>query len=154
MKRIKVIGILIAAVATVAVLAGTYMFFKPHRNVQETSVFAELKVGELIAEFTKDAGQANSKYLSSDGNSRVLIIEGQVTSISSNQDGEKVIVLKDDGAKAGLSATFTAASSPNTESVKIGDKIRIKGAITAGNSYDADLDLYEHAILVQCDIVK
>ncbi len=154
MKRMKLIGIFISAAVIIAIVAGTYIFFKPHRNVQETDVFAELRVNELTEEFSKDAGQANSKYLSSDGNSKVLIIEGRVDNISVNQAGEKVIILKDEGSKAGLSATFTTATSPHTESIKVGDIIRIKGAITAGNSFDADLDLYEHAILVQCDIVK
>jgi hypothetical protein len=36
----------------------------------------------------------------------------------------------------------------------VGDIVKIKGAITAGNRYEADLELYENAILVQCDIVK
>jgi hypothetical protein len=54
----------------------------------------------------------------------------------------------------GVSATFTKQTSANTMAVKVGDIIKIKGAITAGNRYDADLDLYEHAILVQCDIEK
>ena len=153
-KTIKRIGLVILAGIIIAGSIGAYMFFKPHRNVQATAAFAELKVADLVNEFTADAAKANAKYLASDGNSKVLIVEGRVIKISDNQSGEKVIVLKDEGAKVGVSATFTKATMANTESIKVGDVIKIKGAITAGNSYDADLDLYEHAILVQCDIVK
>jgi len=154
MKTMKRIGLAVLAGIIIAGSIGAYMFFKPHRNVQSTEAFAKLKVQELVNEFTADAAKANAKYLASDGNSKVLIVEGRVSNISTNQNGEKVIVLKDEGSKVGVSATFTKKTNPNTASVKVGDVIKIKGAITAGNSYDADLDLYEHAILVQCDIVK
>ncbi len=148
------IGLVILAGIIIAASIGAYMWFKPHRNVQATKAFAELKVNELISEFSADAKAANAKYLANDGNSKVLIVEGHVSKVSTNQNGETVIVLKDEGAKVGVSATFTQKTSPNAQSVKVGDIIKIKGAITAGNSYDADLDLYEHAVLIQCDIVK
>ena len=153
-KTMKRIGLVALAGIIIAGSIGAYMWFKPHRNVQETKAYAELKVQDLVNEFTADAAKANAKYLASDGNSKVLIVEGRVSKISTNQNGEQVIVLKDEGAKVGVSATFTQKTSPNVESVKAGDIIKVKGAITTGNSYDADLDLYEHAILVQCDIVK
>jgi RecJ-like exonuclease len=153
-KSMKRIGLVILAGVVIAGSIGAYLFFKPHRDVQATNAFAELKASELVSEFTTDAGKANAKYLASDGNSKVLIVEGRVSKISDNQNGEKVIVLKDESAKVGVSATFTKATTANTQSIKVGDIVKIKGAITAGNRYDADLDLYEHAILVQCDIVK
>lgn len=153
-KTMKRIGLVIIVGVIIAGSIGAYLFFKPHRNVQETSAYATLKVQELTNEFTADAVKANAKYLASDGNSKVLIVEGRVSKISTNQNGEQVIVLKDEGAKVGVSATFTQQTSANTLAVKAGDIIKIKGAITAGNRYDADLDLYEHAILVQCDIEK
>jgi len=151
MKRI---GLVMLAGIVIAGLIGTYLFFKPHRDVQATSAFAELKASKLVSEFTADAGKANAKYLASDGNSKVLIVEGRVSKISDNQNGEKVIVLKDEGAKVGASATFTQTTSLSVGTIKVGDVVKIKGAVTAGNRYDADLDLYEHAIIVQCDIVN
>ena len=145
-------GILV--IILIAVSIGAYMWFKPHRDVQATKAFAEMKTSELLQEFSADANAANAKYLSRDGNSKVLVVEGRVSKISTNQSGEAVIVLKDKGAKVGVSGTFTQKTSPNTAGIKEGDIIKIKGAITTGNSYDADLDLYEHAVLVQCDIIK
>ncbi|HEX9512550.1 MAG TPA: hypothetical protein VF939_18790 [Puia sp.] len=153
-KTMKRIGIII--LSGVIIVAGivAFMWFKPRRNVQATTAYAELKVQDLVNQFSADVAGANAKYLASDGNSKVLIVIGRISNISTNQNGDKVIVLKDPGAKVGVSATFTPQTSPDAESVKVGDMIRIKGAITAGNRYDPDLDLYEHAVLVQCDIVK
>lgn len=153
-KTIKRAGIILLTGILLVAGAGLYMWFKPHRDVQATKAFATLKVNELIQEFTTNAKVANEKYLSRDGNSKVIVVEGRVSKISVNQSGETVIILKDEGAKAGVSGTFTVKTSPDANGVKEGDIIKIKGAITAGNSYDADLDLYEHAVLVQCDIVK
>jgi uncharacterized protein (UPF0333 family) len=153
-KTIKRIGLVILAGLLIAGSVGAYMLFKPHRNVQATKAYAGLNAQDLVNEFIADAAKANAKYLASDGNSKVLIVEGRVSSISANQNGEKVIVLKNEGAKAGVSATFTQKTSPKAEAVNVGDIIKVKGAITAGNSYDADLDLYEYATLVQCDIIK
>lgn len=139
---------------SIAVGIGAYLWFKPHRNVQSETVFAQLSPTALVDEFTADPEKANAKYLSDDGNSKVLIIKGKVSKISTNQIGETVILLKDDLLKAGVSATFTQETNAHTSGIKIGNIIRIKGAITAGNRYDKDLDLYENAILIQCDIVK
>jgi hypothetical protein len=153
-KTLKKIGLLILAGIVLAIGVATYLFFKPHRNVQAMDAFATLTAKALTDEFTVNASAANAKYLASDGNSKVLIVKGLVSKISENQNGEKVIILKGNGAKVGVGCTFTKQTSANTTGIKLGDEIEIKGAITAGNRYDADLDLYENAVLVQCDIVK
>ncbi len=153
-KKTRIVGLIILAGITIAVTAGAYLWFKPHRDVQSTEAFATLTVNELTNEFNTDAAKANAKYLSSDGNSKVIIVEGTVNKIITNQAGEKVLILKDGGAKAGVSATFTLETSTKLEKLSIGDNVKIKGAITTGNSYDSDLDLYEDAVIIQCDIVN
>jgi hypothetical protein len=150
-KTIKRICLILFAGIIIAGSIGTYLFLKPHLNVEKTSAYETLKSKNLTKEFTADAAKANAKYPASDGNSKILIVEGRVSKISTNQNGEQVIVLKDEGAKAGVSATFTQQTSANTLAAKVGDIVKIKGAITAGNRYDKELDLYEHAILVQCN---
>lgn len=153
-KVLKKLALICLTGMIIAGAVAAYLFFKPHRDVQQTNAYATVQVKELTGEFEKDAAAANTKYLASDGNSKVLIVEGRVNKISTNQNNEQVIVLKDEGAKVGVSGTFTKETSDHLGTIKVGDIIRIKGAITAGNRYDADLDLYEHAVLVQCDVVK
>lgn len=153
-KKLKRILLLFLIIILGGLGTALYMWFKPHRDVQSSKAFAKLTTAELVAEFSTNPAKSNAKYLSSDGNSKVLIIEGRVSKISTNQIGETVILLKEDSAKVGVSATFSEKTNANIISVKLGDIIKIKGAITVGNSYDKDLDLYENAILLQCDIVK
>jgi hypothetical protein len=153
-KTFMRIGILALLIIISVLLAVVYLINKPHRNVQSADVFAETPIEELLNEFTSDPARANEKYLSSDGNSKVLIVDGPVFSITTNQKNEKVILLKHPNLKVGVSCTFTEHTNTHILKIKIGEIVKIKGAITAGNSYDADLDLYTHAILIQCDLVK
>lgn len=142
-----------AAVLLSITLAITgYLWFKPHRDVQRSKVFATVTVKELINEFSLDVAAANKKYLSADGNSKVLEVDGIVHNITKNQNSETVIVLMEQGSNVGVSATFLKNNSEMASALKPGDHIKVKGAITAGSSYDADLDLYEHVVLIQCSL--
>jgi hypothetical protein len=151
-KIIKALAWLVFTAFLSAVAVGVYLWNKPHRNVQQSDVYAEIQVNDLLNEFDKNADMANKKYLSSDGNSKILIVDGKVFSIGTNLNEQQVILLKENGAKVGVRCTLISAA--DTDQVKPGNYIRIKGAITAGNSYDAGLDLYEDALLTQCAIVK
>lgn len=140
----------------VLILAGyaMYQYFKPHRNILAGAADAELTVESLVQEFSENPDKANKKYLSSDGNSSILIIKGSVNKMSTNLSGEKVIELKNDSSKVGLLASFSKSSSAELARVKKGDIISVKGRITAGNHFDADLNLYENAILVEASLYK
>jgi len=151
LQRLIWTGLVLLGLTILVVL---YIFNKPHRDIQKTKAFAELQIKDLLNEFTADPGKANAKYLSSDGNSKVLIVAGSVHSISLNQNNEKVIVLKETDSKVGVSCTFTEKTNSHSDGIKIGDNIKIKGAITAGNGYDNDLDIYYNAVLTGCDLIK
>lgn len=129
-----------------------YLWFMPQRDVQSEKAYARLSVRELVTEFSRNPQQANARYLSSDGNSKILLLSGRVQSITKNQQQEKLVVLAEPGAPAAVNCSFTAAASRHLDGIKAGDSITVKGAITAGNQYDADLDLVENAVMVQCDL--
>ena len=143
-----------AAAAVLFTVYAFYLWNKPHRNVQNVKAFASVTAEGLVKEFSDDPAAANQKYLSSDGNSKVLIVTGRISSISMNQKQEKMVLLKEEDHPVGVMCTFAAATNAHTEGMKPGDIIHVKGAITSGSSYDKDLDLYEHALLVQCDVAK
>jgi tRNA(Ile2) C34 agmatinyltransferase TiaS len=150
-KRIALLG----GIAVIAGLSvGLYVFFKPHRNVQKEKAFATISAKELTKAYTTDAKKANELYLSADGNSKVLVVTGVISKISTNQAGEQVVLLMDDGEHVGVQATFLKTEESTISKLKTGDQVAIKGAITAGNSYDADFDLYEHAILTKAALVE
>ncbi len=64
----------------------------------------------------------------------------------------KVVLLKENGMKAGVSCTFMEHTNENAEKLKKDDSVTIKGIIRAGARYDEDLEFYEDVILEKCDV--
>jgi hypothetical protein len=156
MKRRKIIRIgIITAVAGIVIAGavGLYLFNMPHRDVQNAKADFSLNSSEIVAEYLADATAANSKYLAADGDSKVLEITGTVNKISDDFDGKKVVLLKSNGEKAGVSATFTPETSAKAATLEVGQKVTLKGVIRSGAAYDSDLELYENVILEKSDLV-
>ena len=157
MKKRKIIktGIIVAiAGVVIAGAVGLYMFNMPHRDVQSAKADFSLNSSEIVTEYLTDANAANSKYLAADGDSKVLEITGKVNKISENFDGQKVVLLKAESDKAGVSATFTPETNTNAEKLQVGERVTLKGVIRSGAAYDIDLELYENVILEKSDVVK
>jgi DNA/RNA endonuclease YhcR with UshA esterase domain len=157
MKRKKIIRIgLITAVAglVIAGAAGLYMFNMPHRDVQSAKADFSLNSSEIVAEYLANKDAANEKYLAADGDSKILVITGQVAKISDDFDGNKVVLLKSSSEKAGVSATFTPKTNANATMLQVGEKVTVKGVIRSGAAYDSDLELYENVILEKSDVVN
>ena len=84
---------------------------------------------------------------------RSLLISGTVIKITEDYNAQKVVLLKEDGDKAGVSATFTTATSHKVSGLKVGETVTIKGVIRSGADFDKDLGFYENIILEKSDIV-
>lgn len=131
---------------------GIYMFKMPHLDVQDSEANYSLTTTQLITEYLSNVNTANEKYLSEDGNSKILIITGTVENIGENFNGEKVVLLKEESDKAGVRCTFLPEAGEHAMNLKIGETVSIKGIIRSGAAYDEDLELYEHVILEKCDV--
>jgi len=153
-KILKIAAIIIIAGLIIGGGTALYMFNMPQRNVQTAKTDYSLTASQIVEEYLADKDAANNKYLSGDGNSKILVITGAVNKISEDFNGQKVVLLKETGDKAGISASFTAETSRNADALQIGSTVSIKGVIRSGASYDSDLELYENVILEKCDVVK
>jgi hypothetical protein len=152
-KIINLVVIVVVAGIVIAGAIGFYMFNMPHRDVQSIKADFSLNSSEIVAEYLANAETANNKYLAADGESKVLEITGTVNKISENFDGQKVVLLKADSDKAGVSATFTPETNANAEKLQVGQSVIIKGVIRSGAAYDSDLELYENVILEKSDVL-
>jgi len=130
-----------------------YMFFQPHRDVQATKTDFQLEAKQIVDEYLKDAITANNKYLQEEGDSKVIEVSGVIAEISEDFNNQKVVLLKSMGENAGVSCTFTSETNINTEKLKVGDIVTIKGVIRSGAGYDEDMELYEDVIMEKCDLV-
>lgn len=129
-----------------------YLWNMPQRNVQETPVDFKLNSEQLVKEYLSDAKGSNTKYLQTEGDSKILAVTGEVFSITEDLKQQKVVLLKRKDEKVGVSCTFMKNTNKNANKLKVGDKVTIKGVIRAGAGYDEDLELYEDAIMEKCDV--
>ena len=110
MKKRKIIKVAIITIAlgiTIAGSAAYYMFNMPHRNVQKADADFTLTTTQIVNEYLTDKMVANEKYLAADGDSKILAITGTISKISDDFNGQKVVLLKNDNDKAGVSCSFT-----------------------------------------------
>lgn len=157
MKKKKIIKRILIVLA-VGLLAGIgivlYLFNMPHRDVQAAAADFRYTASEIVNEYLSDADKANAKYLDEEGESKILEVSGAVFSITEDFNQQKVVLLKGENDKAGVSCTFTAETNASVASLKIGDQVIIKGVIRSGASYDEDLGMYENVIMEKSKIVS
>jgi len=157
MTRKKIIKIALILIGVSAIIGGGvvyYMFNMPHRDVQATKTDYSLKASAIVNEYFADANKANEKYLDSEGESKVLEVQGVVYDITDDFNNNKVVRLKSDEEKAGVSCTFTAEGNASVANLKKGDVLTVKGVIRSGAAFDSDLDMYEDVIMEKCSLVS
>lgn len=148
----RIIPVVIALVV-LGLSYGLYLYFMPHRNVQATETDYVLQASELVKEYMNDPEAANIKYLDAEGESKIIEVEGKVSDLSEDYNGNVVILLKEEQEPAGVSCTFYDESNANAHELKVGAIVRVKGVIRSGAAYDEDLEMYEHVILEKCAIL-
>ena len=157
MERKKIIKRSLLVVGLLIVMGlgyGAWLYFQPHRDVQATETDYTLNAATIVDEYLKDATAANQKYLDDEGESKVLEIKGKVAKISEDFQGNTVILLKSDQAKAGVKAFFTKETSAKAKQVQKGSTISIKGVIRSGANYDKDLGMYVDVVVEKSKVIK
>ena len=155
MKRKKIIKISLIVVLAILVVAGGtafYLFNMPHRDVQQTKSDFSYTSKQIVDEYLEDPEAANQKYLDEEGESKILEVTGNVAEISTDFNGQTVVLLQSEGSPAGVSCTFPKDLEAAT-TFEVGQSITVKGVIRAGAGYNEDLEMYENVILDKCSII-
>ncbi len=151
-KKTKII---LLSLLTAGLIGGGYVFYlwnMPHLDVQAQKADYSISANQLVNEYLTNEKSANTKYLGENGESKIIVISGTISKITTDMNNQKVILLKEDTAKAGVNCTFMASTNINASALKVGDKAKIKGIIRSGASYDADMEIYQNVVLEKCDI--
>lgn len=153
-KTIKIILIVVFAALLSASVFALYMWNLPHIDVQKEEVDYTLHASALVNEYLVDEKSANEKYLGNDGNSKILLVSGNISNKSEDMNHQTIILLKTAKDKAGVKCVFTPESSIHAVDLKLGQDVQIKGIIRSGAAYDSDLELYENVLLEKCDVAQ
>lgn len=151
-RTIKISLILAGVSLAIGSAVAFYAFYMPHRDVQATQTDYKLEASQIVVEYLTDAVKANQKYLDSDGESKILEVTGTIFKVSDDFQGNKVVLLKSENDKAGVSCTFSTETNSKVNDLHIRDNIIVKGVIRSGASYDEDLGMYEDVIMEKCDL--
>ncbi len=153
-KIIKIAGIIILIGFLIGGGVVYYLFNMPHRNITAAKTDIVISADMVVNEFLTNPTSANDKYLDEEGESKILEVNGIISSINKDFNGNTEIVLKSNESKAGVSCTFTAETNSSTVNLTIEQPVSIKGVIRSGASFDADLEMYENVIMEKCSIAN
>ena len=103
-------------------------------------MFLEIDAIKFVDEYLADNNAANEKYLDAEGESKVIIVNGIIKKIDTDQNNQIVVTLKSNIDELGVSCTFTAESNKNASSLKVEDNLKVKGVVRSGAEYDEDSD--------------
>lgn len=157
MKKKRILKLFLILVIAGIIIGGgiaLYMFNMPHRDVQSQKADYSLSSTEIVNEYLNDKDAANKKYLAADGESKILEITGTIQKISEDLNGQVVILIKNEGDKAGVRSTILPGSELLISELKTGENITVKGVIRSGANYDEDLEMYEHVVLGKSSIIN
>lgn len=157
MKRKKIFKRIIYTILIGLLITGgivIYLFNMPHRDIQNSTTDYKVSASVLVEEYLINAKKADKKYLDEEGESKIFEVEGIVKEITEDFNAQKVVLLQNEKDRAGVSCTFTKVTNKEVSTLKIGQKIKIKGVIRSGASYDSDLGMYENVIIEKSSLVK
>ena len=148
-KKLLITGSLL--IITIVIL-GVMFIYQPHRDVANAKTDYIFPVETLVLEYLKDEKAANKKYLSSDGQSKIIMIEGFINNLTTIKEGRSILILKGEKQNTGMQCLLEIGES--IENLHVGDKIKVKGVLRAGPGYDEDLEMYENGYLEKCSITR
>lgn len=137
--KVKRNVLIVSSVFLLIVVAGLFMFYKPHRSVKDADAEFKLSAAELINIFNEDELKANALYLD-----KILEVQGTLKDIMFN-DSSLVLVLGENTLDVGISCYMMEDQKDHAPTLKKGDAVHVKG-ICNGMLFDVVLD---KCILVQ-----
>ncbi|WP_298298519.1 hypothetical protein [Hydrotalea sp.] len=136
-KILKYFLILVVIIAIAATGFVVYVYNKPHRNVAKENAVT-LTAEQLYQAFKDNEQQANQLYLD-----KAIELIGQITQITTNQQGQTVIDFNTADSMVTINCTF----KNKPDRIKVGDSVHFKGICTG---YIPDMNVVmNNGILVE-----
>ncbi len=141
-KKIIISSVLLFAVAAAAV--AFYMYNKGPVDVKHSKGIS-VNAPELYNFFSIDSVMAAKRY-----SGKILRVTGEVSEVSSNAQGQKIVLLKTASPLANINCTLEEA----VENIKPSDKLSIKGICSGIGEGDADLGIQGDVYLARAYVAE
>ncbi len=140
MKGKTNILILFIAIVLTAVVVGFLVWNKPHQEVKDAKAIKMTAI-DLYKIFVTDSAKGSSAYVN-----KVVAVTGEVKQVLLNQQHEQIILLKTGAPGASVNCTM----EENTNNIKTGDTIVLKGICSGYLGGDIDMELPGDVFLIRC----
>ncbi len=139
-SKAKKIGFIITILVLAGVVAGYFLWNKPHKDVSSAKGL-QVNAAELYQAFITDSAAANVKYID-----KVVEVKGVIKSTSFNQQQQVIVALQTNNSDAAVNCTLEQKDAV----IKAGAEIKLKGICTGLGEGDADLGILGDLYLIRC----
>lgn len=140
----KILLIIAAVIIAVTTITGYLLWNKPHKDVKDADA-VKITAVDLYNIFITDSAKARSLYVD-----KVVLVSGEITQVSLNQQAQQIILIKTSVAGASINCTMEG----KTDGLKVGDNITIKGICSGYIGGDADMGLPGDVFLIRAYFSK
>jgi len=116
----------ILALALVAGIYATYMYYKPHKNIETAKEDVAITAPNLFAAFSDNEARANSEYLD-----KIVLVSGIINEVTIDDSSNVNVYLNvgNDGFGS-VSCNFNSLEGQKVLNYKAGQSVKIKGVCT------------------------
>lgn len=143
-KVIKTVLLTLVLCTVIAASIGYYFINKGPKDVKNSSAI-KIDAESLYTKFSTDSNYAIKKYAG-----KILEVIGKVNTISTNQQNEKIILIKTN--VVGASVNCSMEEDPGN--IQINDHVVIKGICSGIGQGDIDMGIPGDVYLTRCFIIK
>lgn len=141
-KKNILVAVLLVVLSGAAV--GYYLYNKGPLDVRNSAA-VNTTASSLYDEFYSDSTSALKKYAG-----KVLLIKGEVKTVSVNQQKEKIILLKTGTADASVNCTM----EEDAKNITANSQVSIKGICSGIGQGDEELGIKADVYLTRCLLVR
>ena len=137
-KFVRYLSIVLIPGTVVLAIVVYQIWNKPHKDIKSADgavttagkLYQDLSGNNSLAEFVN----------------KVVIVSGEVKEVSSNQQGQQIILLKTEVASGSVNCTM----EKKVDGLRAGDKIALKGLCLGYSGGDTDMNLPGDVFLTRC----
>jgi hypothetical protein len=135
-RSIKYILYIVPTLILVGIVIGTFLYFKPHKNIATANADFSIGAQALYRDFNTNEIAANTKYLN-----KIIEVDGIVDNASLNDHGDLTIMLKvPEVASGNILCTIPSTNLKQGKNPDKGQKVKIKGTCSGLSIDDVVLD--------------
>ncbi|MEZ5038925.1 MAG: hypothetical protein R2828_03510 [Saprospiraceae bacterium] len=115
----------IVGLALIGIGLSTYMYYKPHKNINAAKIDINLSAEAVFTAFESDEATANEQYLD-----KIVAVSGTVKEVNKNDEGITTVTLDAGQDMFGVVCQLDQLTKHPRENFPVGEQVTFKGICT------------------------